>query len=148
MHGRAMGSQLSVVVAEIVMQNIDEQALATYTRTIPLGHTTLMTYSLPYTTTESMIFTNALTDRTRAYNSPRRSKKNGNIPFLDCLVTRDYSRLRRTISTENRHITRPVIIQPDLSQLYNHTDFDETSATSLRLTWQLTRRDWLSKQRF
>ena len=129
-----MGSQLSVVVAEIVMQNIDEQALATYTRTIPLGHTTLMTYSLPYTTTESMIFTNALTDRTRAYNSPRRSKKNGNIPFLDCLVTRDYSRLRRTISTENRHITRPVIIQPDLSQLYNHTDFDETSATSLRLT--------------
>ena len=35
-HGTAMGSQVSVVVAEIVMQNIDEQALATYTRTIPL----------------------------------------------------------------------------------------------------------------
>ena len=31
-----MGSSVSVVVAEIVMQNIEEQALATYTRTVPL----------------------------------------------------------------------------------------------------------------
>ena len=31
-----MGSPVSVVVAEIVMQNIEEQALATYTRPVPL----------------------------------------------------------------------------------------------------------------
>ena len=31
-----MGSPVSVVVAEIVMQNIEEQALATYKRTLPL----------------------------------------------------------------------------------------------------------------
>ena len=31
-----MGSPVSVVVAEIVMQNIEEKALATYTRTVPL----------------------------------------------------------------------------------------------------------------
>ena len=31
-----LGSPVSVVVAEIVMQNIEEQALATYTRTVPL----------------------------------------------------------------------------------------------------------------
>ena len=31
-----MGSPVSVVVAEIVMQNIEEQALASYTRTVPL----------------------------------------------------------------------------------------------------------------
>ena len=30
LHGTAMGSPVSVVVAEIVMQNIEEQALATY----------------------------------------------------------------------------------------------------------------------
>ena len=30
-----MGSPVSVVVAEIVMQNIEEQALASYKRTIP-----------------------------------------------------------------------------------------------------------------
>ena len=31
-----MGSLVSVVVAEIVMQNIEERALATYKRTVPL----------------------------------------------------------------------------------------------------------------
>ena len=36
LHGTAMGSPVSVVVAEIVMQNIEEQALATTTRTVPL----------------------------------------------------------------------------------------------------------------
>ena len=36
LHGTAMGSPVSVVVAEIVMQNIEEQALPTYTRTVPL----------------------------------------------------------------------------------------------------------------
>ena len=35
-HGTVMGFPVSVVVAEIVMQNIEEQAQATYTRTIPL----------------------------------------------------------------------------------------------------------------
>ena len=34
--GTAMSSLVSVVVAEIVMQNIEEQAQATYTRTVPL----------------------------------------------------------------------------------------------------------------
>ena len=34
-HDTAIGSPVSVV-AEIVMQNIEEQSLATYTRTIPL----------------------------------------------------------------------------------------------------------------
>ena len=55
----------------------------------------------------------------------KKIEENGKIPFLDCLVTRD-NRLRP--------FTRPVMVQPDLSQGYNHTDFDETSATSLRLT--------------
>ena len=32
----AMGSPVSFVVAEIVMQNIEEQALSTYTKTLPL----------------------------------------------------------------------------------------------------------------
>ena len=35
-HEPAMGSPVSVVVAEIVMQNIDERTLATYKRTPPL----------------------------------------------------------------------------------------------------------------
>ena len=64
-----MGSPVSVVVAEIVMQNIEEQALATYTRTVPLW----LRYVQDTFThrTES----HTLTDRTRTYGSPRRSKK-------------------------------------------------------------------------
>ena len=36
LHGTAMGSPVSLVVAEIVMQNIEEQSLASYNRTILL----------------------------------------------------------------------------------------------------------------
>ena len=36
LHGTVMGSPVSVVTAEIVMQNVEEQGLATYTRTVPL----------------------------------------------------------------------------------------------------------------
>ena len=36
LHGTAMGSPVSVVVAEIVMQNIEESALSTFRETIPL----------------------------------------------------------------------------------------------------------------
>jgi len=36
LHGTAMGSPVSVVVAEIVMKNIEERALATCKRTLPL----------------------------------------------------------------------------------------------------------------
>ena len=37
LHSTAMGSPVSVVVAEIVMQNVEEQALANNTRTIPFS---------------------------------------------------------------------------------------------------------------
>ena len=36
LHGTAMGSPVAVIVAEIVMQSNEEQALATHTRIIPL----------------------------------------------------------------------------------------------------------------
>ena len=49
--------------------------------------------------------------------------KNGKIPFLDCLVTRNNNRQQTTIYRKPTYT----------SQGYNHTDFDKTSATSLRL---------------
>ena len=55
-------------------------------------------------------------------------------------TTNDYLQKNDTY----RPFTRPVFVQPDLSQSCYYPDFDETSATSLRLTWQPTRRVWLS----
>ena len=52
-------------------------------------------------------------------------EENGKIPFQDCLVTPDNNRLRTTIYRKTdtyRPITRPVIVQPDLSQGYNYTE--------------------------
>ena len=67
LHGTAMGSPVSVVVAELVMQNIEEQALATYKRTLPPWPR--------YVDDTFTIFMNTLTDRTLTYSLLRRSKK-------------------------------------------------------------------------
>ena len=51
LHGTAIGLPVSVVVAEIVMQNVEEQALVTYTKSLQLWQCLmLMTPLLPYTT--------------------------------------------------------------------------------------------------
>ena len=74
LHGTAMGNSVSVVVAEIVMQNIKEQALL-ISELYLFGYATLKTDSPLYTKTKSTIFTNTLRDRTWTYSLPRRSRK-------------------------------------------------------------------------
>ena len=89
LHGTAMGSPVSVVVAEIVMQNIEEQALATYTRTVPLW--------LRYVDdTFTAVHKDGIDDFHEHLNRQnadiqftKEIEENGEIPFLDCLVTRD-----------------------------------------------------------
>ena len=75
LHGTAMGSPVSVVVAEIVMQNIEEQALATYTRTVPLWIRYVDDTFTAVHKDGIDDFHEHLTDRMRPYSSPRRSKK-------------------------------------------------------------------------
>ena len=73
-----MGSPVSVVVAEIVMQNIEEQALATYQRTLPLWSLWLRYVDDTFTAVnkdEIDDFMNTLTDRTLTYSLLRISKK-------------------------------------------------------------------------
>ena len=83
-----MGSPVSVVVAEIVMQNIEEQALATYTRTIALW--------LRYVDTFTAVHKDGIDDFHGHLNRQNADiqfteeiEENGKIPFLDCLVTRE-----------------------------------------------------------
>ena len=90
-----MGSPVSVVVAEIVMQNIEEQALATYTRTVPLW--------LRYV--DKDVHKDGIDDFHEHLNRQnadiqftKEIEENGKIPFLHCLVTRDNNKLKTTFN--------------------------------------------------
>ena len=87
-----MGSPVSVVVAEIVMQNIEEQALATYSETLPLW--------LRYVDdTITAVHENKI-------QFTKEIEEKGKIPFLDCLVTRENNTLRTTAYRKPTHTDR------------------------------------------
>ena len=98
-----MGSPFSVVVAEIVMQNIEEQAQATYSETLPLW--------LRYVDdTITAVHKNKI-DEFRIHlniqnTSIQFTKKKSKIPFLDCLVTRKNNTLRTTAYRKPTHTDR------------------------------------------
>ena len=132
-----MQKRCLVFKLRLFMQNIEEQALATHTRTVPLW--------LRYVDdTFTAVHKDGIDDFHEHLNRQnadiqftKEIEENGKIPFLDCLVTRDNNRLKIDILQKTntyRPITRPVFVQPDLSQGYYYRDSDETSATSLRLT--------------
>ena len=84
-----MGSPVSVVLAEIVMENIEEQALATYTRTVRLW--------LRYVDDTFTAVHEHLNRQNADIQFTKEIEENGKIPFLDCLVTRDNNKLKTTI---------------------------------------------------
>ena len=93
-----MGSPLgSVVIAEIVMQNIEEQALATYTRTIN-------TFAVHKDGIDD--FHEHLNRQNADIEFTKEIEENGKIPSLDFLVTRDNNRLRTTIYRKPTHTDR------------------------------------------
>ena len=73
LHGTAMESPVSVVVAEIVMQNIEKRGLYTCRQTI--RYTTLTRNLPPYDTPKSTHFTTTIMDTTLTYSLTERSKK-------------------------------------------------------------------------
>ena len=106
LHGTAMGSPVSVIVAEIVMQNIEEQALATYSETLPLW----LRYVDDTITAvhESKIneFHEHLKEQNTNIPFTKEIEENGKIPFLDCLVTRENNTLRTTVYRKPTHTDR------------------------------------------
>ena len=106
LHGTAMGSPVSVVVAEIVMQNIEEQALASYKRTIPLW---LRYVDDTFTTLhkdEIDDFHEHLNRQNAHIQFTKEIEDNGKIPFLDYLVIRDNNRLQTTVYRKPTHTDR------------------------------------------
>ena len=95
--GTAMGSPVSVVVAEIVMQNIEERALATYKRTLPLWLRYVDDTFTAVHKDEIDDFHEHLNEQNADVQFTKEIEENGKILFLDCLVTRDNNELRTTI---------------------------------------------------
>ena len=75
LHGTAMGSPVSVVVAEIVMQNIEESALSTCRQTIPLWLRYVDDTFTAIRHDEIDAFHHHLTNKTLTYSLLERSKK-------------------------------------------------------------------------
>ena len=137
-----MGS-VSVAVAEIVMQNIEEQALSTYTKTLPLWLRYVDDTFTAVHKDEIDTFHEHLNRQNPHIQFTKEIEENGKIPFLDCL-------LRTTIYRKPTHTDRLL----DQSS-YNPTSHKATTIQTLtrraqlvlRLYRQLNRRNQLPKQR-
>ena len=101
-----MGSPVYVVVAEIVMQNIEEQAQATYTRTVPLW---LRYVDDTFTAVHKDgidDFHEHLNRQNKDIQFTKEIEENDKIPFLHSLVTRDNNKLKTTVYRKPTHTDR------------------------------------------
>ena len=96
LHGTAMGSPVSVVVAEIVMQHVEECAPATCRQTIPLWLRYVDDTFTAVHTDEIDDFHDHLNEQNANIQFTKEIEENGKLPFLDCLVSRDNNELRTT----------------------------------------------------
>ena len=132
LHGTAMGSPVSVVVAEIVMQNIEERALATYKQTVPLWLRYVDDTFTAVHKDEIDIFHEHLNRQNADIQFTREVEENGKIPFLDCLVSRHDNKLQTTIYRKPTHTDRLL----DQSS-YNPTSHNATTIRTLTRRAQL-----------
>ncbi|PFX21776.1 hypothetical protein AWC38_SpisGene13730 [Stylophora pistillata] len=129
LHGTAMGSPVSVVIAEIVMQNIEERALSTCRQTIPLWLRYVDDTFTAVRHDEIDAFHHHLNEQDTDIQFTREVEENGKLPFLDCLVSHNDNSLRTTVYRKPTHTDR----------LLDESSYNPTShkATTIRT---LTRR--------
>ena len=126
LHGTAMGSLVSVVVAEIVMQHIEKQALATYDQTLHFWFRYVDDTITILQTDDVDIFHGHLNQQNSDIQFTRELEDNGKIPFLDCLVNCNNTRLRTTVYRKPMHTDRLL----DQSS-YNPTSHRATTVRTL-----------------
>ena len=89
LHGTAVRSPVSVVVAEIVMQNIEESALSTCQQTIPLWLRHVDDTFTAVRHDEIDAFHHHLNERNADIQFAREIEENGKLLFLHCRGSRD-----------------------------------------------------------
>ena len=87
LHGTAMGSPVSVVVAEIVMQHVEERALATCRQTIPLWLRYVDDTITAVHKDEIDAFHDHLNEQNADIQFTEEIEENGKLPFLDATTT-------------------------------------------------------------
>ena len=124
-----MGIPVSFVVAEIVRQNIEEQALATYSEKLPLWLRCVDGTITAVHENKIDEFHEHLNKQNTSTQFTKEIEENGKILFLDCLVTRENNTLGTTVYRKATHTDR----------LLDQTSYNPTShkATTVRT---LTRR--------
>ena len=132
LHGTAMGSPVSVVVAEIVMQHVEERALATCRQTIPLWLRYVDDTFTAVHKDEIDDFDDYLNEQNAVIQFTKEIEENGKLPFLDCLVSRDNNELRTTVYRKPTHTDRLL----DQSS-YNPTSHKATTIKTLTRRAQL-----------
>ena len=121
-----MGSPVSVVVAEIVMQNIKEQALATYSETLPLWLRYVGDMITAVLENKIDEFHEHLNEQNTNIQFTKEIEENGKIPFHDCLLTRENNTLQTTVYRKPTHTDRL------LDQIsYNPTSHKATTVQTL-----------------
>ena len=98
-----MGLPVSVVVAEIVMQHVEERALATCRQMIPLWLRYVDDTFTAIHKDEIDDFHDHLNKQNTIIQLTKEIEENGKLPFLDCLVSRNNNELHKQY-TENRRI--------------------------------------------
>ena len=101
-----MGPPVSVVVAEIVMQNIEEQVPATYSETLPLWLRYVDDTITAVHENKIAEFHEHLNEQNTNIQFTKEIEENGKIPFLICLVTRENNTLRTTVYRKPTHTDR------------------------------------------
>ena len=106
LHGTAMGSPFSVVVAEIVMQHVEERALATCRQMIPLWLRYVYDTFTAVHKDEIDVFHDHLNKQNADIQFTKEIEENGKVPFLDCLVSCDNNELHTTVYRKPTHTDR------------------------------------------
>ena len=127
-----MGSPVSVVVAEIVMQNIEERALTTCRQMIPLWLRYVDNTFTAVHKDEIDEFHDDLNEQNADIQFTTEVEEDGKLPFLDCLVSRDENTL---LTTVYRKPTRTDRLLDESS--YNPTSHKATTIKTLTRRAQL-----------
>ena len=107
LHGTAIGSPVSVVVDEIVMQHIEKRALATYDQTLHFWFRYVDDTITILQTDDIDVFHGHLNRQNSDIQFTRELEDNGKLPCVpDCLVSRDDTRLRTTVYRKPTHTDR------------------------------------------